>query len=207
MTDGKDRKQHWEHIYHSKPLETVSWHQPVPTTSLELISRLNVPKEAPLIDVGGGDSLLADHLLDLGFTDITVLDISGNALDRARERLGDRASIIQWIEGDATCFTPEPDYALWHDRAVFHFLTEPEQRMAYIHRAVAGIRTGGFLILGTFSDRGPLKCSGLEVQRYSTDELQAQMQPYFKPVTCLNVAHNTPSGSVQDFSFCAFVKV
>ncbi|MGB5653868.1 MAG: class I SAM-dependent methyltransferase [Robiginitalea sp.] len=207
MTDGKDRKQHWEQIYHTKPLETVSWHQPVPTTSLELISRLNVPKEAPLIDVGGGDSLLADHLLDLGFTDITVLDISGNALARARERLGDRASTIQWIEGDATCFKPEQTYALWHDRAVFHFLTEPEQRTAYIHGAVAGIPTGGFLVLGTFSDRGPLKCSGLEVQRYSTDELQAAMLPYFKPVTCLNVAHNTPSGSVQDFSFCAFVKV
>lgn len=207
MADEKDRKQHWEQIYHSKPLETVSWHQPVPTTSLELIAHLNVPKEAPVIDVGGGDSLLADHLLDLGFTDITVLDISGNALERAKKRLGERASAIQWIEGDVTHFTPDRDYVLWHDRAVFHFLTEPVQRTAYVHRAVAGIRAGGFLVLGTFSDRGPLKCSGLEVQRYSTDGLQAAMRPYFKPVTCLNVAHNTPSGSVQDFSFCAFVKV
>lgn len=207
MTDRKDRKQHWEHIYHSKPLETVSWHQPVPTTSLELISRLLVPKEAPLIDVGGGDSLLADHLLDLGFTDLTVLDISGKALGRARDRLGERASAIQWIEGDVTFWTPERPYTLWHDRAVFHFLTDSEQRMAYIHRAVAGICKGGFLILGAFSDQGPLKCSGLDVQRYSTEALQAAMRPYFKPVTCFNVAHNTPSGSVQDFSFCAFVRV
>jgi SAM-dependent methyltransferase len=204
--DEQERKQHWEKIYSTKPLETVSWYQPVPEISLELISLLQIPKDAPVIDMGGGDSFLADHLLDLGFTDITVLDISGSALERARERLGDRASRIQWIEADSTSFTPGRSYALWHDRAVFHFLTEPEQRAEYLGRAVAGIREGGFLILGTFSDQGPLKCSGLEVQRYSIEELQREMSPFFEPVRCSNVAHETPSGGVQDFSFCAFIK-
>jgi SAM-dependent methyltransferase len=204
--DYSERKAHWEKIYTTKPLETVSWYQPVPEVSLELISGLGIPKDAPLIDMGGGDSLLADHLLNHGFTDITVLDISGNAITRARERLGARASLIQWIEADATVFTSERSYALWHDRAVFHFLTQPGQRAEYLKRAVSGVREGGFLVLGTFSDNGPLKCSGLEVQRYSIDELQSEMSPFFKPVHCLNVAHNTPSGSVQDFTFCAFVK-
>ena len=200
------RKAHWEKIYTTKPLETVSWYQPVPEVSLELISGLSIPKDAPVIDIGGGDSLLADHLLHLGFSDITVLDISGKAIERARERLGAEASRIQWIEGDAIFFTSERSYALWHDRAVFHFLTQPEQRVEYLKRAVTGIREGGFLVLGTFSDQGPLKCSGLEVQRYSIEELQSAMSPFFKPVHCLNVAHKTPSGGVQDFTFCAFVK-
>lgn len=204
--NAQERKRHWEVIYATKPLETVSWYQPVPEISLDFISLLQIPRDAPVIDVGGGDSLLADHLLDLGFTDLTVLDISGNAIERARERLGVRASRIHWIEADATSFTPERSYALWHDRAVFHFLTQPEQRAAYLKGALGGIRQGGFLILGTFSDRGPLKCSGLEVQRYSTDELQREMSPFFEPVRCQNIGHNTPSGGVQDFSFCAFVK-
>lgn len=202
----QERKRHWEEIYNTKPLETVSWYQRVPEISLELIALLQIPKDAPVIDMGGGDSFLADNLLELGFTDITVLDISGNAIGRAKERLGVRASRIHWIEADATSFAPQRSYALWHDRAVFHFLTQPEQRAAYLKGAVAGIRQGGFLILGTFSDQGPLKCSGLEVRRYSTDELQREMSPFFEPVRCRNVGHNTPSGGVQDFSFCAFVK-
>jgi 2-polyprenyl-3-methyl-5-hydroxy-6-metoxy-1,4-benzoquinol methylase len=201
-----DRKDHWEHIYRTKPLETVSWHQPVPETSLKLISKLDPPKEAPIIDVGGGDGLLADHLLELGFTDITVLDISGAALDRAKKRLGGRASRIHWIESDITSFAPGRPYALWHDRAVFHFLTETGQRAEYMRCADAGIREGGGLILGTFSDQGPLKCSGLEVQRYSIPGLQREMAPLFKPVECMNVGHTTPSGAVQDFTFCAFVR-
>ena len=200
------RKGHWERIYQTKPLETVSWHQPVPETSLTLIDQLHIPKEAPIIDVGGGDSFLADHLLELGYEDITVLDISGAALNRAKERLGDKASRLHWIEADITSFVPERPYALWHDRAVFHFLTEAAQRAAYMRCADAGIREGGGLILGTFSDQGPLKCSGLEVRRYSIPGLQREMAPLFKPVQCLNVGHTTPSGSVQDFTFCAFVR-
>ncbi len=202
----QERKRHWEEIYNTKPLETVSWYQPVPEVSLELFSILQISREAPVIDVGGGDSLLADHLLDLGYTDITVLDISGAAIDRAKKRLGERAQRIHWIEADATSFIPERPYALWHDRAVFHFLTEPEQRTAYIRNVVSGIQEEGHLVVGTFSDQGPLKCSGLEVQRYSIAELQHQMSPFFKPLRCLNVGHSTPSGSVQDFTFCAFAR-
>lgn len=204
--EDPDRKHHWENVYLTKPLETVGWYQPVPEISLELISRLELPQDAPVIDIGGGDSLLADHLLAAGHTDITVLDISGAALARARDRLGQQAEKVQWVESDVLAFRPERPYALWHDRAAFHFLTAPGQVARYLECARQGVRHGGYLILGTFSDTGPDTCSGLPVQRYSASELQQTMAPYFEMREGINLPHYTPSGGRQDYTFGVFVR-
>ena len=198
------RKQHWEAVYKTKPLDTVGWYQPVPMTSLELIESLDLSLQTPIIDVGGGDSYLSDHLLKNGFTDLTVLDISGAALERARERHGREAERICWIESDILEFTPPRQYALWHDRATFHFLNEPLQIERYLEIARQGIRPGGYLILGTFSDNGPATCSGLPVKRYSIPELQEAVFPHFEMIRGQNLGHHTPSGGVQDYTFCLF---
>jgi len=201
------KKEHWEAVYRTKPLETVGWHQPVPQTSLELIESLELPRESPIIDVGGGDSFLADHLLQRGFTDLTVLDISGSALRRARKRHGSDADKIRWVESDILGFTPVCPYSLWHDRATFHFLTGPSQIKQYLEVAHRAVQPGGFLILGTFSDKGPTTCSGLPVQRYSISELQAVEAPHFELIRGLNPDHRTPSGGVQAYSFGLFERV
>lgn len=202
-----ERKEHWETVYHTKPLETVGWYQPVPRTSLELIESLELAPPAPVIDVGGGDSYLCDHLLKSGFTDLTVLDISSAALQRARERHGREAKKICWIESDILEFTPERRYTLWHDRATFHFLTESSQIERYLEVACQGIRPGGYLILGTFSDRGPATCSGLPVQRYSIPELEEAVAPWFKKIRGDSRYHQTPSGSLQAYTFGIFERV
>lgn len=198
------KKEHWEAVYRTRPLETVGWYQPVPLTSLELIEFVDLPRESPIIDVGGGDSFLADHLLQKGFTDLTVLDISGAALRRARNRHGSDAEKICWVESDVLGFTPDRVHTLWHDRATFHFLTETSQVRRYLEIAHLSIRTGGFLILGTFSDKGPTTCSGLPVQRYSISGLREAVSPYFEMIYGRNLGHHTPSGGVQDYTFCLF---
>ncbi|MEJ2585674.1 MAG: class I SAM-dependent methyltransferase [Robiginitalea sp.] len=197
-------KEHWDTVYRTKPLETVGWYQPVPVMSLELIERLELPHSAPFIDVGGGDSYLTDHLHQRGFTDLTVLDISGAALQRARKRLGRASGKICWIESDILDFTPARPYTLWHDRATFHFLTETSQIQQYLEIARKGIHPGGYLILGTFSDKGPTTCSGLPVQRYSISELNETVGPYFKKIRAVNRDHYTPSGAMQNYTFCTF---
>ncbi|MCO5725064.1 class I SAM-dependent methyltransferase [Robiginitalea marina] len=199
------RKQHWDGVYREKPLETVGWYQPVPAISLELISQLGLSQSAPLIDVGGGDSYLADHLLRKGFTDITVLDISGTSLKRAQARLGSQAERIHWVASDILDFEPQRPYALWHDRAAFHFLTDPAQARAYLDRARRGIRPGGYFIVGTFSENGPSTCSGLPVQRYSISALQDTASPGFELLRGFNTVHKTPSGGVQEYTFGVFV--
>ncbi len=197
-------KEHWEAVYQAKPLETLGWYQPVPMISLELISSLHLPFDAPVIDVGGGDSLLSDHLLKKGFTDLTVLDISGEALDRARRRHGGNAGKIHWVESDVLDFIPDRNYTLWHDRATFHFLTEPPQIERYLEVAGHAIRPGGYLVLGTFSDQGPPTCSGLPVQRYSIEDLEEATGPRFKKIRGVNLDHRTPSGVIQKYTFCLF---
>lgn len=199
-----ERKDHWETVYQTKPLETVGWYQPVPMTSLELIASLGLPGHAPIIDVGGGDSYLSDHLLKRGFTDLTVLDISGAALERARERHGREALRIRWIQSDILDFAPDSPYTLWHDRAAFHFLTEQPQIERYLEIARKAIRPDGYLILGTFSDKGPPTCSGLPVQRYSLVELEETVTPHFKRIRGLNLDHQTPSGGTQAYTFGLF---
>lgn len=162
-----DRKKHWETIYQTRELKDVSWFQPTPETSLDFFKEFSVPTTAKVIDIGGGDSFLVDHLLDLGFQDITVLDISEAALDRAKKRLGDKAKNVKWIVSDAATFIPTETYDFWHDRAAFHFLTNEKEVSDYLETARRNINPTGVLVIGTFSDNGPKKCSGIEIKQYT----------------------------------------
>lgn len=201
-----DRKTHWEDIYSSKKLEEISWYQPHPDTSLVLLDDCNLPKNARIIDIGGGDSLLVDHLLKKGYTDITVLDISEKALERAKDRLADKADAVKWIVADAATFTPKETYDLWHDRATFHFLTDEVEAQRYVKTAQRYLKRGGYLIIGTFSEQGPDTCSGLPVIQYSEASLTEQFNPYFDKIQCEYMDHITPSGMTQNFVFCLFKK-
>ena len=162
-----DRKNHWEHIYQTKQLNEVSWFQPTPSTSMSFFEKFNISKKAKIIDIGGGDSLLVDNLLDRGYEDITVLDISESALERARLRLGERCRLVKWIVADASAFKPVVQYDFWHDRAAFHFLTGELEIENYINTVQQGIKPSGILVVGTFSEQGPKTCSGIEIKQYS----------------------------------------
>lgn len=199
-------KEHWEHIYATKQLNEVSWYQPVPQTSLDFLAEAQLPKNAKIIDIGGGDSFFVDHLLEAGYTDITVVDISENALERARERLGEKAGLVKWIVGDASVLELEHEYDFWHDRAVFHFLTEVRDIANYLCVLDSYIRKGGILVLGTFSENGPLKCSGIEIKQYSETTMTKLLEPYFEKTRCMTVDHQTPFGTSQNFVFCSFRK-
>ncbi|MDM1295715.1 class I SAM-dependent methyltransferase [Sphingobacterium sp. N143] len=201
-----NRKSHWEDIYENKPLESVSWYQPNPETSLNFINQSDLLKTAQIIDIGGGDSFFADHLLDLGFENITVLDISSTAIGRAKERLGNRASKITWIVSDILDFLPKQQYDFWHDRATFHFLTKEEEINHYIKKVSKALASGGTLVIGTFSEQGPTKCSGIDIKQYSTSSLTDLMQHDFERINCLEVDHQTPLGTNQNFVFCSFRK-
>jgi SAM-dependent methyltransferase len=202
-----DRKKHWENIYQNKDLQNLSWYEATPATSLEFLRRFNVPVTAKIIDIGGGDSLLADHLLALGYRDITVLDISGTAIDKAKKRLGDKASMVKWIVADAATFQPTEVYDFWHDRAAFHFLTSEKEIDAYINTIKQNLKPGGILVIGTFSEDGPKKCSGIEIKQYSEDALSNRLQKFFKKVKCIKVDHKTPFNTIQNFIFCSFRKL
>ncbi|OJW84494.1 MAG: SAM-dependent methyltransferase [Bacteroidetes bacterium 46-16] len=199
-----DKKAHWEKIYATKQLNEVSWYEPTPHTSLSFLREFRVPLNARIIDVGGGDSLFVDHLLELGYTDITVLDISGSAIERAKQRLGDKAANVQWIEADAASFKPTGHYDFWHDRAAFHFLTEESDITSYINAIETGLNPGGILVVGTFSEQGPKKCSGIDIKQYSEQTLSERLQKYFNKVRCIMVDHITPFQTVQNFVFCSF---
>jgi tRNA A58 N-methylase Trm61 len=197
-----NRKAHWETVYSTKQAHEVSWTQDIPQTSLQLIHKLHLPKDAAILDVGGGDSKLVDYLLREGYTDLTVLDISEAAIERAKSRLGTEAKKVKWIVSDILEFKPERTYALWHDRAAFHFLTEQAEIDTY--REIATRAAGHYMILGTFSEEGPSKCSMLEVHRYSDTELKETMERDFENIDCINADHITPFQSVQNFTFCSF---
>lgn len=201
-----NRKNHWENIYENKPLETVSWYQPTPTTSLDFIKKFNLPKSAKIIDIGGGDSFFADHLLQLGYEDISVLDISHNAIERAKERLGNNAQKIKWIIADASEFQPTEKYDFWHDRATFHFLTKTEDVKKYVNISSKSISHNGIMVIGTFSENGPKKCSGIEIQQYSENSMTKIFAECFKKMECFTVDHPTPFDTVQNFVFCSFQK-
>ncbi len=201
-----NKKEHWETIYKTKELKEVSWYQPVPQTSLDLLKKHNIPLDAKIIDIGGGDSFLADNLLKLGYSDITVLDISEEAILKAQRRLGDDAKKINWIVSDVTDFRPEVKYDFWHDRAAFHFLTAEKDITQYKEIAKQGISKNGILAIGTFSKNGPLKCSGIEIKQYSEQSLEEQFNPDFKLIDKFTVDHNTPFGTVQNFVFGIFLK-
>lgn len=196
------RKQHWEKVYATKQPHEVSWTQDLPKTSLDFIQSFCLPKTASIIDVGGGDSKLADFLIDEGYENITVLDISENALERARLRLGDKGRNVKWIVADVTDFHPGASYDVWHDRATFHFLTTPEQIAIYLDTARQSVKH--FMAIGTFSENGPKKCSGLDVRQYTEEELQDQLQEGFKKIKCVSEDHITPFHTTQNFLFCSF---
>jgi SAM-dependent methyltransferase len=201
-----DRKKHWETIYTTKELENCSWYQPIPVTSLAFIEESGVTKISKIIDVGGGDSFLVDKLLEKGFSDITVLDISEAALEKAKQRLGDKAKQVKWIVSDAAGFSPTEKYDLWHDRAAFHFLTDPVEIDRYIKTVNDALVDNGTLIIGTFSENGPKKCSGIEIKQYSTENLSGVFEGHFKRMKCFNVDHPTPFNTTQNFTFCSFRK-
>jgi ubiquinone/menaquinone biosynthesis C-methylase UbiE len=201
-----DRKNHWENIYETKELNTVSWYQPIPQTSLDLIAEANLSKNAKIIDIGGGDSFLVDHLLNLGFSDLTVLDISSKSIARAQKRLGEKGDKVKWIVADASSFESDDKYDFWHDRAAFHFFRDEKEIENYIENANQKIAQNGKLAIGTFSENGPLKCSGIEIHQYSESSLGQTFAEYFKKQKCFTVDHPTPSGSIQNFVFCTFIK-
>lgn len=199
-----NKKNHWEIVYENKQPHEVSWTQEYPKTSLDFIRETNVSKSAKIIDIGGGDSKLVDFLLEEGFENITVLDISSKALERAKQRLGKKAEKVNWIVSDITEFLPNDTYDIWHDRAAFHFLTTAEQIETYLR--ITNNWVSKFLILGTFSENGPLKCSGLEIKQYSAMELENQFSNNFKKLKCINEDHLTPFETNQNFTFCIFEK-
>ena len=198
------KKAHWEKVYHTKQPNELSWTQSIPKTSLEFIHSFHLPKSASIIDIGGGDSKLVDYLLDVGYENITVLDISNTALERARIRLGEKATKVTWIVSDITEFRPSGTYDVWHDRATFHFLTTQEQVGKYLDVARNAIT--GYLTIGTFSKNGPKKCSGLEIQQYSEEQLQDQLANGFEKIRCVTEDHITPFETTQNFLFCSFQK-
>ena len=196
------QKNYWDAIYKTKQPGEVSWTEEVPKTSLDFIHSFNLSKSARIIDVGGGDSKLADYLVAEGYENITVLDISETALRRARERLKTNGKKVRWIVSDINQFEPKLTYDIWHDRATFHFLTTQQQINRYINTARSAVN--GYLAIGTFSETGPNICSGLKVKQYSEDELQGELSKGFRKIRCIKEDHITPFNTTQNFLFCSF---
>jgi 2-polyprenyl-3-methyl-5-hydroxy-6-metoxy-1,4-benzoquinol methylase len=205
--DNFDRHLHWENIYQTKQANEVGWYQPVPLTSLQFLVQFNIPVTAKIIDVGGGDSFFVDHLLDMGYRDITVLDISETAITRAKARLGEASAKVKWIVADAADFKPAEKYDFWHDRAAFHFLTRDSEVERYIDSVQKGMSPDGVLVIGTFSTNGPKKCSGIDIRQYSEVSMVEQLKKYFHKVRCFTTDHITPSGAKQNYIFCSFRKL
>ncbi|MBL8918415.1 MAG: class I SAM-dependent methyltransferase [Myxococcaceae bacterium] len=194
---------HWESVYQRKPTTGVSWYRPHLDQSLRFIEDARLPAQGAIIDVGAGASTLVDDLLGRGYRDLTVLDLSPRALEVTRARLGDRGRQVKWVVGDVTSVgLPHQAYDFWHDRAVFHFLTDGEQRRRYVEQVRRCLRPGGRVLIATFSHEGPTSCSGLAVARYDEHELHAVFGPDFEPLSCATEQHLTPSGKAQAFLYC-----
>ena len=200
-------KDHWEKIYSTKEIDGVSWYQETPTTSLNIIDSLKLNLNTSIIDIGAGKSFLADNLLDLGYNDITILDISKNALNEVTRRVGKKNHKIKCIESNVIDLSSGQKYDVWHDRAVFHFITNNQEREKYLDLLNSSLNKDGCLIIGTFSEDGPLKCSGLEVQRYSIKDLRELLKPNFKFIDGFKEIHDTPFNTSQSFTFCTFKKI
>ena len=198
-----DVETHWETIYKTKPADAVSWYRPHLEFSLGLIERAAASSAAAIIDVGGGESTLVDDLVRRGFHNVTVFDISATALDATQKRLGQAAEQVLWISGDVTKVSlPRHSFDVWHDRAVFHFLTADEDRGAYVRNVLNAMRPGGFVIVSTFGPEGPTRCSGLEVMRYDAEALHRQFGAGFRLVESSKELHYTPWGAAQQFLYC-----
>lgn len=200
----QDQKEHWEDIYSRKKFEETSWYQSIPETSLNIIESLGLSREAEIIDVGGGNSYLVDHLLDLEYRNISILDISGKALQSVQTRLGDDAKNVNWIESDVTNFSSENTFDVWHDRAAFHFLTTDDQVKKYMRNLTSSMKSGGYVVLATFSENGPDKCSGIQIRKYSAKDMQSLFEKDFEIVRLENIDHTTPSDSTQNFTLGLF---
>ncbi|QLC65676.1 class I SAM-dependent methyltransferase [Flavobacterium sp. LPB0248] len=198
----ENRKNHWETVYETKNANEVSWTQEIPKTSLDLIKSFDLTKKSKIIDIGGGDSKLVDFLIEEGFENITVLDISAKAIEKAKARLGSNAEKVNWIVSDITEFETDETFEVWHDRATFHFLTSREQIQKYIETARKSV--SGYLTIGTFSENGPKKCSGLDIKQYNEETLTAEMKNGFKKLKCIIEDHTTPFETKQNFIFCSF---
>jgi trans-aconitate methyltransferase len=200
-----DIKEHWETIYQTKQPNEVSWTQEVPAVSLEFIHKFSIPKTAKIIDIGGGDSKLVDFLLAEGYSNVSVLDISESAILRAKERLGRDANKVKWIVCDILDFRPKEKYDVWHDRAAFHFQTDTAQIEKYLQIVKKSV--DGLVIVGTFSVDGPFKCSGLEIKQYDEQGMKEKFETSgFQNLACKREDHITPSGAVQNFVFCSFMR-
>jgi 2-polyprenyl-3-methyl-5-hydroxy-6-metoxy-1,4-benzoquinol methylase len=197
-----DKKKHWETVYETKNPDQVSWTQEIPKTSLAFIHSFGLKKTAKIIDIGGGDSKFVDYLLDEGFENITVLDISFKSLEKAKKRLGGKANKVNWIVSDILEFKPNMTFDVWHDRATFHFLTTTDQVKKYMKTARKSVN--GFLTIGTFSKNGPKKCSGLDIKQYNENELILELKEGFKKIKCITEEHLTPFDTTQNFLFCSF---
>jgi 2-polyprenyl-3-methyl-5-hydroxy-6-metoxy-1,4-benzoquinol methylase len=198
-----DSQTHWDKIYTEKAPNAVSWFRPHLETSLDLISRMVSSSQSSIIDVGGGESTLVDDLLKRGHEHVTVLDISQKAIDENKKRLGEVSKQVKWLVADITKSDLLPDaYDVWHDRAVFHFLTDEHDRIAYVRQVLSSVRKGGHVIVSTFGPEGPTKCSGLDVVRYDTDSLHGEFGDHFRLLGSSKELHNTPFGTVQQFLYC-----
>jgi len=200
----EDWRGHWERIYREKQDTEVGWYQHSPEVSLGLIEACGATASAGIIDVGGGTSRLVDALLARKHTDLTVLDISEEALQRSRRRLGSTGDDVRWLRQDVTDFRPARTWDVWHDRAVFHFLVDPDRRMGYRKALQEAVKPGGHVIIATFAMTGPERCSGQHVMRYDDETLQEELGAGYELVETKSEQHETPSGSVQDFTYCRF---
>jgi 2-polyprenyl-3-methyl-5-hydroxy-6-metoxy-1,4-benzoquinol methylase len=201
---ASDRQSHWEQVYRTKSENEVSWFQTDPTTSLQLIAATGAGPASAVIDVGGGASRLVDALAVQGYQSVTVLDISDAALATAKKRLGNSSQVVTWLAADVTRWEPREQYDVWHDRATFHFLTDPDDRNAYVRRLTQALRPGGQAIIGTFSLQGPEQCSGLAVVRYDARSLGETLGPAFELLETRDETHRTPWGSSQQFQFSRY---
>lgn len=202
-----DRTQHWENVYQTKHSTEVSWYEPHPKQSLDLILHVAGESRGRVLDVGGGQSFLVDRLLDAGFEHVAVLDISQTAINATKARLGDRASQVEWVVADITQRDSLGEFDVWHDRAVFHFITDPEDRRHYVELLKRSLPIGGYFVVGAFAKGGPVKCSGLPICQYDAATMQAELGPSFEAVECGEYLHSTPSGKPQEFFFGTYKRV
>ena len=203
---NKSDNHHWNGVYRSKPVDEVSWFEPTPAASLNALNRTGASPGSSLIDVGCGASALVDRLIDLGWRDLTVLDIAADALEISKSRLGDRANDINWLVANISAWMPNRQYDVWHDRAVFHFLTTPAARLAYRQALEAALAVGGHAIIATFAPDGPEQCSGLPVCRYSAESLRVELGNAFELIHDWKDTHHTPGGRDQSFTWTIFRK-
>jgi uncharacterized UPF0146 family protein len=202
---GNSIKKHWETVYETKNPDQVSWTQEIPKTSLNFIHSFGLDKKAKIIDIGGGDSKLVDFLLEEGFENITVLDISEKVIQKAQLRLGVKADKVNWIVSDITQFNPTTQYDVWHDRAAFHFLTSKVDINKYVEIVKKSVSK--YIVIGTFSENGPQKCSGLEIKQYSQEEITKLFQNDFQVIECFTEDHTTPFDTKQNFMYCSFKRI